>query len=105
MVFPGPSMAMPSCPYPAAPLNPTSSPTGAVYVYRYYDDWWTLYNMVKPNYHPATAPHLTFGADVEFNAAGNSLIVGESGESSDAQGIGGGWQDLDAPGAGAVFLY
>jgi hypothetical protein len=89
----------------AAPLNPGTSRTGAVYVYRYYDDWWSLYNMVKPNYHPEEAPYLTFGNDVEFSDNGISLIVGESGESSDAEGIAGRWHNIDAPGAGAVFLY
>jgi hypothetical protein len=89
----------------AAPLNPSASHTGAVYVYRYYDDWWWLYNMTKPNYHPDAAPYRTYGADVEFNANGNSMIVGEGGESSGATGVGGGWQNLDAPGSGAVWLY
>jgi hypothetical protein len=89
----------------AAPLNPGSSPTGAVYVYRYYDDWWTLYNMVKPNYHPANAPYLTFGADVELNTDGIALMVGEGGENSGAKGIAGSWQNLDSPGSGAAWLY
>lgn len=89
----------------AAPLDPGESPTGAVYLYRYYDDWWTLYNMVKPNYHPANAPYLTFGGDVELNTDGIALMVGEGGESSGAQGISGDWQNLDAPGSGALWLY
>ncbi len=88
-----------------APLNPGQSPTGAVYVYRYYDDWWYLYNMVKPNYHPDSSPYHTFGSDVELNANGVSMIVGESGESSDSEGIAGSWSNLNAPGAGAVWLY
>ena len=89
----------------AAPLNPGQSRTGAVYVYRYYDDEWWLYNMVKPNYHPDNAPHLTFGSDVEFSANGVALLVGESGESSNAVGIAGGWNNLKAPGSGAIWLY
>jgi hypothetical protein len=89
----------------AAPLNPGQARTGAVYVYRYYDDWWNLYSMVKPNYHPDNAPYLTFGSDVDFSTNGISLIVGESGESSDAQGIAGSWHNINAPGSGAVFLY
>jgi len=89
----------------AAPLNPGQSPTGAVYVYRYYDDAWWLYNMLKPNYHPDNAAYRTFGSDVEFNTNGVSMIVGESGESSDAQGIAGGWSNIRAPGSGAVWLY
>jgi hypothetical protein len=89
----------------AAPLNPGQSRTGAVYVYRYKDDWWYLYNMVKPNYHPADAPYLTFGNDVEFSANGVAMIVGESGESSDAEGIAGSWHNINAPGSGAVWLY
>jgi hypothetical protein len=89
----------------AAPLNPGESRTGAVYVYRYYDDAWWLYNMVKPNYHPDNAPYLTFGSDVELNANGIAMIVGESGESSNAAGIAGSWSNMNAPGAGAVWLY
>jgi hypothetical protein len=89
----------------AAPLNPGEVRTGAVYVYRYYDDGWWLYNMVKPNYHPGNAPYLTFGSDVELNSNGIALIVGESGESSDAQGIAGSWSNMRAPGSGAVWLY
>jgi hypothetical protein len=89
----------------AAPLNPTNSHTGAVYVYRYYDDWWTLYNMTKPNYHPDSAPYRTYGADVEFNGTGNAMLVGEGGESGGAEGIAGSWQNLNAPGSGAAWLY
>ena len=88
----------------AAPLIAGTLRTGAVYVYRY-KDWWGLYNMVKPNYHPEDAPNLTFGNDVEFSDDGIALLVGESGESSNAQGIDGDWQNLAAPGAGAVWLY
>ena len=61
--------------------------------------------MVKPNYHPDNAPYLTFGSDVEFSANGVALIVGESGESSDAEGIAGSWNNIRAPGSGAVWLY
>ena len=88
----------------AAPLLAGTSRTGAVYVYRY-KEWWGLYNMVKPNYHPDDAPYLTFGTDVEFSDDGISMLVGESGESSNARGIGGNWQNILAPGAGAVWLY
>jgi trimeric autotransporter adhesin len=88
-----------------APLNPGESRTGAVYVYRYYDDWWYLYNMVKPNYHPDDAPYRTFGGDVELSANGVTMIIGEGGESSDAVGIAGDWRNTDAAGAGAVWLY
>jgi hypothetical protein len=61
--------------------------------------------MVKPNYHPTNAPHLTFGNDIEFDEDGIAMIVGEVGESSNAQGISGNWQNLAAPGSGAVWLY
>ena len=89
----------------AAPLLAGTARTGAVYVYRYRNDWWYLYNMVKPNYHPADAPYLTFGNDVEFDEDGIAMLVGEVGESSNAQGISGNWQNLAAPGSGAVWLY
>jgi hypothetical protein len=89
----------------AAPLIAGPARTGAVYVYRYRNDWWYLYNMVKPNYHPDDAPNLTFGNDVEFDEDGIAMLVGESGESSNAQGISGGWQNITAPSSGAVWLY
>ncbi|HET9474213.1 MAG TPA: hypothetical protein VFO82_09985, partial [Steroidobacteraceae bacterium] len=89
----------------AEPLNPGQARTGAVYVYRFRQNWWYLYNMVKPNYHPETAPYLTFGSDVELSGSGMALIVGESGESSDAEGISGSFSNIRAPGSGAVWLY
>jgi hypothetical protein len=89
----------------AEPLNPGQARTGAVYIYRYRHDWWYLYNMVKPNYHPDNAPYLTFGTDVELSGGGTALIVGESGESSDAEGISGSWNNIRAPGSGALWLY
>jgi hypothetical protein len=89
----------------ADPLNPGEVRTGAVYVYRFRQNWWYLYNMVKPNYHPDNAPYLTFGTDVELSGSGLALIVGESGESSDAEGISGGFSNIRAPGSGAVWLY
>ncbi len=89
----------------AAPLLAGQTRTGAVYVYRYKNDWWDLYNMVKPNYYPDNAPFLNFGNDVEFSANGVSLLVGESGESSNAVGVSGSWHNLSAPGSGAVWLY
>jgi hypothetical protein len=89
----------------AEPLIAGQARTGAVYVYRYRLDWWYLYNMIKPNYHPGNAPYLTFGTDVEYDGRGVVLLVGESGESSDAEGISGGWNNLRAPGSGAAWLY
>ncbi len=95
----------------AEPLIAGQARTGAVYVYRYRQlpgdpgDWWYLYNMVKPNYHPDNAPYRTFGTDVEYDTSGVALLVGESGESSDAEGISGGWNNIRAPGSGAAWLY
>lgn len=86
-------------------LYPGTSRTGAVYVYRYKHDWWYVYKMMKPNYHPEGAPYLSFGSDVELSASGVAMIVGEHLESSDAEGIAGNWRSLDAPGAGAIWLY
>ena len=81
----------------AEPLNPGQARTGAVYVYRFRHDVWYLYNMVKPNYHPDNAPYHTFGNDVELSARGIAMIVGESGESSNAEGISGSWKNINAP--------
>ena len=81
----------------AAPLNPASAHRRRLRL-PVQTNWWNLYNMVKPNYHPDNAPYLTFGTDVEFSGNGNALIVGESGESSDAEGISGSLSNLRAPG-------
>jgi hypothetical protein len=89
----------------SAPLIAGTARTGAVYVYRYRNDWWYLYNMVKPNYHPENTPYLSFGNDLEFDHDGIAMLVGESGESSNAQGISGNWENVGAPAAGAVWLY
>ena len=89
----------------AAPLNPDPTRrSGAIYVYRLKTHW-VLANMVKPNV--AVASPSTFGHEVALNGNGQTLIVGHSAEGSDADGIGGDWNNYNGNGAdsGAVFLY
>jgi hypothetical protein len=86
----------------AAPLNPGTSVSGAVYVYRLKTTW-RLANMVKPNY--VASSHTSFGYQVALNGNGQTLIVGHEFEGSPAQGIGGNWASTDAPYSGAVWMY
>lgn len=88
----------------AAPLNPTTSTTGAVYVYRLRDGSWRLANMIKPNY-PGSGSWTLFGLDASLNFNGQTLAVGHPNESSSASGIGGSWANNDVAGSGAVFMY
>ena len=59
----------------------------------------------RPNV--AVALPSTFGHEVALNGNGQTLIVGHSAESSDADGVGGDWNNYNGNGAdsGAVFLY
>lgn len=89
----------------AAPLNPDPSRrSGAIYVYRLKTQW-VLANMVKPNV-ASTSPS-TFGHEVALNGNGQTLIIGHASESSDADGIGGDWNNYNGNGgsSGAVFMY
>jgi hypothetical protein len=89
----------------AAPLNPGTSLSGAVYVYRLKTTW-RLANMVKPNYLPAVPGNYSqFGDGVALNGDGQTLIVGQRYENSSAQGIGGEWASEAAPQSGAVWIY
>jgi hypothetical protein len=83
----------------AAPLNPTTTATGAVYIYRLRNTW-RLANMVKRNY-----GQVNFGNEVALNGNGQTLIVGDAVDSSAAQGIGGDWANSDVLQSGAVWLY
>jgi hypothetical protein len=85
----------------AAPLNPGTAYSGAVYVYRLKSTW-RLANIVKPNYLPNST---AFGYQVALNGNGQTLLVGQEYESSPAQGIGGNWASTGAPHSGAVWLY
>ena len=89
----------------AAPLNPDPTRrSGAIYVYRLKSSW-VLANMIKPNV-AATNPS-TFGHDASLNGNGQTLIVGFANDGSDADGIGGNWNNYNGNGgaSGAVFLY
>ena len=81
----------------AAPLNPGSAYSGAVYVYRLKNTW-QLANIVKPNYLPNST---VFGYQVALNGNGQTLLVGDRFEGSPAQGIGGNWASTGAPGSRA----
>jgi hypothetical protein len=84
----------------AAPLNPTTTHNGAIYVYRLRNTW-LLANMVKPN----TGVEGSLGQEVALSANGQTLIVGSGAESSTAQGIGGDWTEGYTHASGAVWMY
>jgi hypothetical protein len=91
----------------AAPLTAGEARTGAVYVFRVYQPTgrWILSSVVKPNYKPPEDRQLFGRTPVALNGNGQTLIISDGGEASDAQGIGGDWSDDDAPDSGAVWLY
>ncbi len=86
----------------AAPLNPGTARTGAVYIYRF-NNTWRLVNMVKPNYHPFDQQ--TFARELALSRTGQTLIVGQSAEHGADEGIGGDWTNLGTNGSGAVWMY
>jgi hypothetical protein len=86
----------------AAPLNPATIESGAVYVYRLRNNW-RLANMVKPNYDYGQVA--VFGRALALSGNGQTLLVGQKNENSSAQGIGGDWANVDAPASGAVWMY
>lgn len=87
----------------AAPLNPGGS-GGGVYIYRLKANW-VLANMVKPNTNTYWLDD--FGRHLSLNGNGQTLLVGNSGEGSNANGIGGDWNNHDGTKdqSGAVFMY
>jgi len=88
------------------PLAAGTVNTGAVYVYRFRDTW-RLMSVMKPNY-PDTrvSPYLkSFGADVDLNGNGHTLLVTDDAESSDATGVGGDGSNQGAVRSGAVWIY
>lgn len=89
----------------AAPLNPDPSRrTGVVYVFRLKSSW-VLGNVVKPNV--ASPSSFNWSREMALNFNGQTLLIANESESSDADGIGGDWNNYNgnANGSGAVFLY
>ncbi len=75
---------------------------GAVYVFTRTDSGWG-----EPAYVKAfnTEPGDFFGAAVALSADGSTLVVGATGEDSNASGIDGDENDNSDTGAGAVYVY
>jgi hypothetical protein len=77
-----------------------ASQSGAVYVFERSGTTWPQKAYIKaPN--PHASDH--FGASVALS--GETLVVGATGESSAATGIGGDQMDTSARGAGAVYVF
>ncbi|MCC5827599.1 FG-GAP repeat protein [Alkalimonas sp.] len=76
--------------------------SGAVYVFVRSSNLWSQQAYIKAS---NTAASASFGSSVALSADGNTLVVGASGEASNATGINGDQSDTSAQASGAVYLY
>ena len=76
------------------------SGAGAVYVFRHAATGWVQEAYVKAS---NTRANAMFGTSLALS--GNTLVVGASGESSNATGVGGDQANTGAPSAGAVYVF
>lgn len=77
--------------------------SGAAYVYvRDPAGTWTEQAYIKAS-NPGSGD--VFGTAVELNSAGDTLVVGASGEDSAATGVGGEQSDDSDPGVGAAYVF
>lgn len=82
--------------------NNDSSDAGAAYVFTRAGTKWSQQSYVKaPNMDASDA----FARSFAVSADGNMLVVGATGEASDATTIGGDQSNNDAPGAGAAYVF
>jgi hypothetical protein len=81
----------------------TSAPAaGAVHVFTRFGTTWSEQAYIKAS---NTRAQAAFGSGVALSADGNTLVVGSSGESSNATGINGNQTDTSTPGSGAVYVF
>ncbi|WP_299489539.1 FG-GAP repeat protein [uncultured Shewanella sp.] len=78
-----------------------TNPDFAVGQYIQVNDVWTLHKTFKPT----NSLSDVFGSSLAIDAAGHTLAVGDSGESSRSTGIQGDQKAGYMPGAGAVYVY
>lgn len=82
---------------------------GAVYVFTRAAAQWSQHAYLKASntmlLASETFPGDEFGTSVALSADGDTLAVGAMGEDSNADGVGGDQADVDAPEAGAVYIF
>jgi hypothetical protein len=82
--------------------NNTAAFAGAAYVFIRSGNTWTEQAYVKAS---NTEANDVFGASVSVSADGDTLVVGATGESSDATGVNGAQGNNLASGSGAAYLF
>lgn len=80
----------------------SASNSGAVYVYTRDGAEWTRAAYIKAT---NTGANDQFGSSVALSADGSTLVVGATGEDSDATGVGGDQTNDLASGSGAAYVY
>jgi len=87
---------------------------GAVYVFARSGSGWSQQAYVKASNpravpvkagYPSSLGWALFGASLSLSADGSTLAVGAPGEASNARGTDGDQNNLEAPGAGAVYVF
>jgi len=85
-----------------AQSDDSANRAGAVYVFRRTGSTWAQEAYVKAS---NTDARDTFGASVALSSDGATLVVGATGEASNATSIGGNQADDSAPNTGAVYVF
>ncbi len=82
--------------------NNSAGGSGAVYIFTRSGSVWTQQDYIKAS---NTEANDYFGRSVSINNDGNTLVIGASGEGSNATGINGDQSDNSAGGSGAVYIF
>lgn len=82
--------------------NNSASQSGAAYVFTRSSSVWSQLAYVKAS---NTSPRDSFGSSVALSYEGNTLAVGAYRENSNAVGINGDQNNIEARNSGAVYLY
>jgi hypothetical protein len=83
-------------------LDNSFTDSGAVYLYTRVTGVWSTRSYAKA---PNTDALDNFGEVIAMSGDGNTLVVGATGEDSNALGINGDWTNNDLGNAGAAYLY
>ncbi|HEY0719944.1 MAG TPA: FG-GAP repeat protein [Gammaproteobacteria bacterium] len=84
------------------PFDNSATDAGALYLYTRTAGVWSNRSYVKA---PNTEVLDHFGASITLNGDGHTLVIGATGEDSNASGIGGDMSNNDLGSAGAAYLY
>ena len=83
-------------------VDRSTNRAGAAYVFTHSTSAWSQQAYLKAS---NTAANDAFGIALTFSTDGNTLVVGASGESSAATGVGGNQVDRTASNAGAAYVF